>query len=496
MDVADPENPWIDDVLDRKKYADYLTTSIKAQADFRGKTGSGLSISLDAGWGEGKSFFVKRWLHDLRNAGHLAIYFDAWENDVGDEAAVALMGAILKEVQSHRNKVSPADFADKIAHVAIKAKKKLRRAIFPTAAIVTKAAFKKVTGIAIEQLAEVWEQESTGSDTAEPGHGAEEKLLDDLFDQKLSEHASKTQAIAEFRGTLVELLTVSASPDEASAPAFVFIDELDRCRPSYAVALLEEAKHIFGVPGVTFVVSTNLAQLKHSVRALYGADFDGSGYLRRFFDREYVLPAGNIEKFSKYLLSDQSLFRAVAPSDWLPPGSSDAAPAVLAWSYSVQLFGLDLRTQKQVISLAEEVAVTLYSRGGVSFPWLFLVCIVYFKDRDFLLEIAAKRLNREQFMQRLVAFAKAAPVIKWVQKTRTSAESIDTPYMDILGTYFDLSTMDSRAILNRFNGDRGSYPDTILSRMFEELANPGPGNDGRLPEYASRAITAGYVVSG
>ncbi|WAF58355.1 KAP family NTPase [Aeromonas caviae] len=36
-------------------------------------------------------------------------------------------------------------------------------------------------------------------------------------------------------------------------PAFILIDELDRCRPSYAVEMLETIKHIFDISGVVFV---------------------------------------------------------------------------------------------------------------------------------------------------------------------------------------------------------------------------------------------------
>ena len=68
------------------------------------------------------------------------------------------------------------------------------------------------------------------------------------------------------------------------------IDELDRCRPSYAVELLEVAKHFFAVDNVVFVLAVNRAELAHAVKAMYGADFDAEGYLRRFFDLDFQLP--------------------------------------------------------------------------------------------------------------------------------------------------------------------------------------------------------------
>ena len=73
-------------------------------------------------------------------------------------------------------------------------------------------------------------------------------------------------------------------------PLVIVIDELDRCRPSYAVELLEAAKHIFAVDKIVFVLAVNRTELAHSVRALYGAKFDAIGYLNRFFDVDFQLP--------------------------------------------------------------------------------------------------------------------------------------------------------------------------------------------------------------
>ena len=74
-------------------------------------------------------------------------------------------------------------------------------------------------------------------------------------------------------------------------------DELDRCRPSYAVEFLEVAKHLFSVDRIVFVLAVNLDQLAHSVRALYGSDFDAKGYLRRFVDVDFYLPDPDRDAF-------------------------------------------------------------------------------------------------------------------------------------------------------------------------------------------------------
>jgi hypothetical protein len=70
----------------------------------------------------------------------------------------------------------------------------------------------------------------------------------------------------------------------------VVIDELDRCRPDYALAVLEVVKHFFAVPRVHFVLGVNLEALAQIVRARYGADLDAIAYLQRFISISMHLP--------------------------------------------------------------------------------------------------------------------------------------------------------------------------------------------------------------
>lgn len=62
------------------------------------------------------------------------------------------------------------------------------------------------------------------------------------------------------------------------------IDELDRCKPTYAVQLLEIVKHIFDNNNITFIISTNNKELCNVINNYYGNNFDSSGYLDKFYD--------------------------------------------------------------------------------------------------------------------------------------------------------------------------------------------------------------------
>lgn len=83
-------------------------------------------------------------------------------------------------------------------------------------------------------------------------------------------------------------------PGENGAPTpklVIVIDELDRCRPDYALSLLETIKHFFAVDGVHFVLGVNLKELQNSVRARYGVGANAETYLQKFVNLHYTLPS-------------------------------------------------------------------------------------------------------------------------------------------------------------------------------------------------------------
>ena len=81
----------------------------------------------------------------------------------------------------------------------------------------------------------------------------------------------------------------------------VFVDELDRCNPAFAVSLLERVKHYFNELDVFFVFAINSAELQHTINRFYGDKFDSTKYLNRFFLLKCSLPP--VERFN-YIQSE------------------------------------------------------------------------------------------------------------------------------------------------------------------------------------------------
>lgn len=112
-----------------------------------------------------------------------------------------------------------------------------------------------------------------------------------------------TKAICEnnkLKSYITELLENILKQTE-SDKLVIFIDELDRCNPSFAINMLEKIKHIFTNDRFIFVFSTNLEQLSYTLKGYYGQGFNACHYLEKMFDYQIELNTVNYENYLKIL---------------------------------------------------------------------------------------------------------------------------------------------------------------------------------------------------
>ena len=258
IDIPNDE-PFKHDLFGRQEPAVVLTNLVDCIVD-------PCVLAIDAPWGAGKTTFLRMWTRHLRNQGFPVVEFNAWENDFSEEPFLTLSIELTEGLQSWDTKL-PGENLKKLR----KSSKKVLRWVIPTA---IRVASSSVLGIGKE----------LGESAAE------------IVEGRLSGHVEARKSVAEFRQVLQET-TVALSEINENRPLMIVIDELDRCRPSYAVELLEMAKHLFSVDRIVFVLSINRDQLAHSVKVLYGSDFDAQEYLRRYFDLDFRLPEPSREAF-------------------------------------------------------------------------------------------------------------------------------------------------------------------------------------------------------
>jgi hypothetical protein len=261
------DDPFSHDRLSRKAEAAQLTMLLEHSP-------TPLVLGLDAAWGTGKTTFVKMWRRHLENEGYKTIYFNAWETDFISEPLVALVGEVGCLLTPKSKEIA----------------KKLTSA--------TGLLLKKATPIAIRLLTAGLIDIKAGDpeELAKALSDTAEKVVEGAIEQ----YQRHKDEVGEFRKALRQAVEAASA---GGKPLVFFVDELDRCRPTFAVELLERIKHLFEVQGVVFVLSVHREQLAHSLRAIYGHDFDAEGYLGRFFHVGYRLRDPKPGEYATFLVN-------------------------------------------------------------------------------------------------------------------------------------------------------------------------------------------------
>ncbi|MCY4578225.1 MAG: P-loop NTPase fold protein [Chloroflexi bacterium] len=258
LEVLEHE-PFANDKLGRKEPIETLTNVIN-------NIGSPFILSVDAPWGSGKTTFLKMWEKHLQNLGYAVVDFNAWETDYSDDPFLALSGEISTQLADEDETTTTKDLLRDLKCIAKDvAIRRVPNILSTLAALGTTA-----TGAPF-----------ASEFTSDLVRGAAERLLRSHQETQDSIHAFQTRLAG---------LAKEVSRARNGRPIIVMIDELDRCRPTYAIELLENAKHIFNVNNVVFVLSMNQKQLAESVKAIYGPGFEAQLYLERFFDMSFNLP--------------------------------------------------------------------------------------------------------------------------------------------------------------------------------------------------------------
>ena len=277
------------DALNRRPDCVYLRDAILA-------ANTPCTLAVNASWGAGKTVFLKMLQEECRAAEMHCVYFDAWKNDFHPDALAPMIGQIEMQLQERR----------KLPAKLINAGRKLCPTILVAAA-----------SLAAPTTAGVVKETGKKSNA-------------------VAEYVARQKAMNKFRCELENF----AKPKEDSKPLVFFVDELDRCRPIFAVEVLEKIKHVFDVPGVFFVLAVNKTELQKILRSVYG-DIDAATYLRRFFDDEFIL-----ENRKSVALAALDRFGAELHR------FRDGAHMRDFFPLMCQDFGLQLRDQLQAAALA------------------------------------------------------------------------------------------------------------------------------------------------
>lgn len=259
----DDKDPFQHDLLERKAPIELLTTYFR-------KNPGPLTLAVDSIWGGGKTTFLRLWEKTLAQEGFEVIMFNAWETDWCEKPFVALYSEIITKLA----KPEGTDLVDGATRV-------LKNTVMKI--------IKTQTAGLIDP------QEILNALNDKDNNFLEEKQKE-FFDYK--------QSITEFKEGIKKLINAHRKEKKIETPLVIMIDELDRCRPTYAIEFLEVLKHLFPIENLIIILAINRAELANAIRSVYGPEFHAEEYLRRFYDVDYQLQASSKQKYISKLLEE------------------------------------------------------------------------------------------------------------------------------------------------------------------------------------------------
>lgn len=257
---TDIEQAFNGDLLDRKLLGERLT-------EYLDRLREGAVLAIDAPWGEGKSWFGRNWAKHLEDQDHKVIYIDAFAQDYVEDPFLLITAEIAEAFENDEG----------LAKSLLEKATGVMQAILPVG---TKALINIAGRIALGS-ADLSDDIEKATESALKGSA---DSTSKWIEKKLNDHAEEKKSLQSFHD---ELAIFAAAQDK---PVVLFIDELDRCRPSFAVRLIERVKHFFDVPNLVFVLLLNRDQLEKAVKGVYGSETDATAYLGKFVNYFFRLP--------------------------------------------------------------------------------------------------------------------------------------------------------------------------------------------------------------
>ena len=289
METQTLEKPTFDtqDEFKRKPIAENIIRLLTSDIDLS-------PMVIDGGWGTGKTEFCQKLIRLMQeqHRDYQPVYIDAFRSDHSGEPLLALLAEIIKTC-------TPEDTGEQPSEQRKEMTKKVAKAAGFVMKTVAKAAvghvLKQNTDDLVEEFQQIMNGNQDADSLAETVTDAAATIASHTIDATV-EALLKEQIEAEKN---LETLKACLKELAADKPIILFIDELDRCRPDYAVDMLEVIKHVFEVENVKVVLVTNTKQLRAAINHRYGVEVDAHKYLDKFLKYSFTLPDKVVAPFEE-----------------------------------------------------------------------------------------------------------------------------------------------------------------------------------------------------
>lgn len=274
MTNHDNSNPWADDLLGYEALGNTFTKLIKTVDDSK-------VISIEAGFGHGKTFFREAWAKHLCHEGEVVIEIDAQSSDHSGDPVVTFLGALLAELPEEE-KGTLQKAGEKVWKFGGVAARGLTHAVAKSGA---DELIGFVTGGAVDAVA--------GNDFLQKSINSAGDSMSKTATQLIASQLAAEKAIQQELPEQLDALRAELTKDKDTDRVIILIDELDRCHPEYAISLLETMKHIFDRPGFVFCLLVNADYLEKVAQHRFGSYGNGERYLDKFVDLRFPLQSND-----------------------------------------------------------------------------------------------------------------------------------------------------------------------------------------------------------
>lgn len=263
---------------------------------------------IDGDWGTGKTEFCHKLVNKFRveHDNYRLLYVDAFQADHADNPLLTVLSGVIGLLPEESQKSA--------------LRKKAMPVVRFAAATVGKAVVSHILKQSADDLADGLEDSL--QDAADQAIDASVKAL-------LKDHEEAQKNLQALQTTLESIAK--------DAPITIFIDELDRCRPDFAVQMLEVIKHTFNVQGLQFVLVTNTRQLKAAINHRYGRQVDAQRYLDKFLKFSFKLPDFIVGYRDEQLLVAMDHFSRLLGKSEILNGTDFAAQKDWVYSFAKSL---------------------------------------------------------------------------------------------------------------------------------------------------------------
>ena len=352
--------PWSDDLLNREEIAARLVDLLQGQR-------SPLRVSVDGGWGCGKTFFLKRLHATLEDRGCKVCYVDVSQSDFTRSHLTTLLNSVRPWLDSDMG------FLNRAWHKVFRFFKR-------------RQSEQTTLGLNFWLL-----------------------TVQHEFGYSFDDDDRMQDTLRAFKGQLEQVALRGL--EKNGLPTLVIIDELDRCRPGYALEVLQAVKHLFDVPGVTFIFGINRSELVESLKLACG-NIDVETYLQKFFDLSFSLPQTGLAEYTRATLQKYDVEAAFGidddGTDWSQ--ATHRAKAVYGDWRTIPDFlpmlcaywQLSLREIDYVVRLATLYAANMPKESGI-YPWsFFLILALKLRHPDEYRELQRGDLLAPDFPQKVL----------------------------------------------------------------------------------------------